>query len=146
MKGETASMANLEPRKCNHCGKIFVPEHYNAKLCSDECRAAARKISNDKSNAKVKANPIQKRCLVCHNRFRTNRSDVVTCSPRCQTIRRLEQQKKYREIRREEEMKKKEEKFVSIDEFERRAREMNMSYGQYDLYLRMHGKERKNAI
>lgn len=139
-------MAKIELTECKHCGRLFVPEHYNIRLCSEECRAAARKISVDRSNAKAreakKVNPIQKRCLVCHHKFRTNRSDVVTCSPHCQRIRNLEKMKEYAEKQRIE----KKQKPMSIAEFNRKAREMGMSYGQYDLYLRMHGKEKQNVL
>lgn len=135
-------MAKLEPIECKQCGKIFVPTHWNSKMCSEECRVIARKISADKGNAKAreirKVNPIQKRCLVCHHKFKTNRSDVVTCSPHCQRIRNLEKMKEYAEKQRIE----KKQKPMSIDEFNRKAREMGMSYGQYDAYLRMHGKEK----
>jgi hypothetical protein len=78
------------------------------------------------------------------------RGDVVTCSPYCQEERRRELQRVSRKIRREEAKAKKVEKKVkkisSIDEFNRKAREMGMTYGQYELYLRLHGKEQKNVV
>jgi hypothetical protein len=144
-------MAEMEEIICKHCGKLYKPTHRNYKYCGEECSYSAKKIQIKENNKRARENKkvqaIEKRCLVCHHKFSTNRSDVVTCSPYCQRIRTIEQQKKYREIKKEKEKKKaKQQKPLSIAEFDRKAREMGMTYGQYDLYLRMHGKEQKDVV
>ena len=140
-------MAVIEEKICKWCSKSFTPEHWSSVYCSEECHTAARqkqiKENNKRAYEKNKIKAVTKRCLVCHHRFSTNRSDIVTCSPYCQEIRRKEQQKAYRQNKRVEAKKKKP---VSIAEFNRRAREMGMTYGEYELHLRLHGKEQKNVI
>ncbi len=144
-------MAKLEERICKHCGKFYMPTHQSNKYCSEECRYTAKKIkikeNNKKAYAKMKKPTLQKKCLVCRKKFKTVRSDVVTCSPFCQKIRRQEQRKEREQIKKEEEKRKANQpKPMSIAEFDREARKMGMTYGQYDLYLRMHGKEQRNVI
>ena len=143
-------MANLEERICEQCGKLYVPTHHCNKYCSEECRYTAKKKrireNNKKAYEKMKVKEDAKRCLVCRRWFKTNRKDVVTCSPYCQEIRMKEWRKEYRKKKRIEETKKREiTKPMSIAEFNRRAREKGMTYGQYELYLRMEGQKR-NAI
>ena len=138
-------MAVMKELNCTHCGKLFMQTHFNQRVCSDECRAAARKISVDKSNAKMKANNIQKRCIVCRTRFRTNRSDVVACSPYCQRVRTQQLQKEYHRIRREEAKRKEAARPATLAEFNAAARAAGMTYGQYELYLRKE-EQKRNAV
>ena len=142
-------MAKLEERKCQRCGKVYMPTHWSSKFCGEECRYEHKKeqikLNNKKAYEKFKKEQIKKRCVICRKTFKTVRSDVVTCSPYCQEIRHKEYMKKYNKNKRDE-TKKKKEKTMSIAEFDREARKMGMSYGQYDLYLRLHGKEKKSVI
>lgn len=143
-------MAKLEERICEQCGAVYMPTHHSNKYCSEECRYEAKKNrikrNNRKAYEKVKKKEEWKRCLVCRTRFKTVRSDVVTCSPYCQSIRKREQQKGYRQTRKEERKKKKnQQKPMSIAEFDRRAREMGLSYGHYELHLRRE-EQKRNVV
>lgn len=46
---------------CNICGKEFEPKHFNQKLCSDECKKRARKISLEKYKKSDKGKEALKR-------------------------------------------------------------------------------------
>ena len=147
-------MANLEEKICVECGEFFMPTRSKCKYCSDECRMDAHRKQVDKNNKriheKIKVKPKTKSCAVCKKKFQTNRSDVVTCSPQCQRTRTLEKHKVYNQMRRDEAKEAKKIKEVSkqltIAEFDRKAREMGMSYGHYELYLRMQARGKRNAV
>lgn len=87
-------------------------------------------------------NMYQKKCLVCGKEFEHGRSNKDCCSPECTYQRKLEYGREYNRQRAVEE------KVVtapvkvmspksSLAEFNSRARAAGMSYGQYDLALRM---------
>ena len=143
-------MAGIDARTCAWCGGLFIPTHWRSKYCCEECRIEGRqeavRKANQKNNAKVKKQANKKKCLICKKVFSTPRSDIVTCSPYCQKVRTDELQKEYRKIRREELKKKKACKPLTLAEFDRKAKEMGMSYGHYQLYLRTQGKEQKNVV
>ena len=46
---------------CNICGKEFEPKHFNQKLCSEECKKQARKISLEKYKKSEKGKEATKR-------------------------------------------------------------------------------------
>jgi predicted nucleic acid-binding Zn ribbon protein len=142
-------MAKIEEKICKHCGEFYMPTHWNNKFCSVECRDNARKIqikeNNKKSNEKIKKVQIQKRCLVCHHKFKTVRSDVVTCSPFCQKIRRQEQRREYDRLKKEEEKRLAAlPKPKTLSQIEAEARAMGMHYGEYVAYIER--KEKKNVV
>src|SRR5574344_1176197 len=46
---------------CGICGKEFEPKHFNQKLCSEECKKQARKISLEKHKKSEKGKEATKR-------------------------------------------------------------------------------------
>ena len=142
-------MAVLEEKICKQCGKFYMPTHWSNKFCSEECRYTAKKIkikeNNKKAYEKLKKPMLQKKCLVCKKKFKTVRSDVVTCSPFCQKIRRQEQRVERKRLKMDEEKRLAAlPKPKTLSEIEAEARAMGMHYGEYVAY--MERKEKKNVV
>lgn len=78
----------ITPRKCEVCGKEFLPPIYNrhAKYCSDECRKdaanALRRARRGSDGTRVL--PLRKRvCAGCGKEFETRANNVKFCSRSC---------------------------------------------------------------
>lgn len=87
-------------------------------------------------------NMYRKKCLVCGKEFEHGRSNKDCCSPECTYQRKLERCREYNRQRAIEqrvasEPVKKMPPKSSLAEFNARARAAGMSYGQYDLALRL---------
>jgi len=96
-------------RKCKICGRMFEPKYFNTQMCSAECVAAARKISNAKTNDRVKKERRERLgiriCVECGVEFAPSRETQVCCNSICQHERIRKIEKSWRE-----EAKKKDEK------------------------------------
>lgn len=132
-------------KQCTYCGGDFEVDGNNRNemkrgYCSDLCRHRAQRAR--RKNGPVE---IEKVCLECGKAYIAKRCDSVTCSSECNYERTKKRSKEtgaaYRAKMRAErllqkEKVKKKKKAESIPEFNRKAREMGKSYGQYDVYLR----------
>ena len=156
--GEGAEVIKI----CAICGKQFEVggmdrNRSNRKYCGEECAYTAayeRKKRYAQSGKKQMANV---KCEICGKIFLTPYIRKVTCSPECKyersRILSRENDRRRREAIRNgthPSLRKKAEqnKVESIHDFNRRAREMGMTYGQYDLYLRMQAtrKEKEQNV
>lgn len=135
-------------KQCRHCGGGFEVDESNQyekrkEYCSDICRSRAR-------HKRKKDGPTgyEKVCQECGKAYVAKRCDSVTCSPECNTERNKRRVRengafyraKYRAermLQKEKEKQKPKNKADTLAEFDRKARAMGLSYGQYDLYLRM---------
>jgi hypothetical protein len=133
-------------KQCRHCGGDFEidgSDHHQRKIeyCSKLCRNRAHALR--KHGGPVQ---IEKVCQECGKVYMAKRCDSVTCSRECNYERNKRRVREsgavWREKMRAERLLQKEQpekkkKAETIPDFNRKAREMGMSYGQYDLYLRM---------
>ena len=69
--------SNVEPIKCQHCGKEFIKWRGNQKFCSDECRN-----NHAKKPPKVKVIP-PRICLQCGQEFIPTNNNQKYCSEVC---------------------------------------------------------------
>ena len=138
-------------KTCIYCNGDFEVDESNhherrREYCSQLCRNRAyylRKIGGKKE--------IEKTCLECGKVYMAKRCDSVTCGAECLGERNKRRVREngaiYREKMRAERLTEKErpktkrKKPETLAEFDRKAREMGMSYGHYDLYLRMQKRE-----
>lgn len=132
-------------KQCRHCGGDFEVDgndHHQRKIeyCSKLCRNRAhhmRKVGGPKEYEKV--------CLECGKTYIAKRCDSVTCGRECnyeRNKRRVREagvawREKMRAERLLQEQKPKRKKIESIDEVQKKAQEMGMSYGQYMARLYM---------
>ena len=135
---------------CVMCGKAFEVDDKDRnrnrrRFCGIDCAeqgAYQRKRVYAKSG-KDRARDVK--CAVCGKIFRTSYSQKVTCSSDCKHERAnmlsRERGRALREAVRNGTMqapeRKKAKKVEPIHDFNRKAREMGMSYWQYDMYLRL---------
>ena len=63
--------------KCDNCGKVFVgPDNSLTRFCSNACKSAYRR--------KTGKDLIEKECVICGNKFKTNKyRPGRTCSRKC---------------------------------------------------------------
>lgn len=133
---------------CGICGKVFEVDEKNInerrrKYCGEECAktAQAERIhAYSVTHRKPGKNAI---CVVCGKPFMTNRPHKVTCGPDCQYERNkmLARENAHRKTKKYlaeqaaipklEPPPRKQKKVESIEEVQRKARELGMSYGQY---------------
>ena len=134
-------------KKCVHCGGDFEVDESNhherrREYCSSICKHRAhhlRRIGGPQE--------YEKECLECGRVYMAKRCDSATCSPECYKERNKKRNRITGAIYREkmradrlllvEQPKPEPKKPETIAEFDRKAREMGMTYGQYDLYLRL---------
>ena len=101
------------------------------------------KIRIKEFKKKGKKEPCEKWCVICGSKFTTNMDRKLVCSERCAKERKRLKAYDYRKNEVKEKpvpkIKKKPKKSNAelIDEKERKAKEMGMSYGQYDAWLRI---------
>lgn len=146
-------------KNCLICGKPFEVDDMDRnrshrKYCGEECAYTAayeRKKRYAQNGKKQMANV---KCEICGKIFLTPYIRQVTCGPECKyersRILSRENDRKRREAIRNgthPSLRKKAEqnKVEPIHDFNRRAREMGMTYGQYDLYLRMQATRKERA-
>ena len=100
--------ATREKRKeqavCVVCGKTFKRKD-KEKICSEECRKAARKVQ-------------EKVCKTCGKAFIPNRDHKKFCSAECK--------KNANKVEKPKPIKK-----LNVSAIARKARELGMSYGKY---------------
>ena len=72
--------------RCRICGKQFVG-HYSRSLCSDQCRATAKRIVGRCASQKLRDSrrrpPQARKCQCCAGRFASIRKSARYCSPNC---------------------------------------------------------------
>lgn len=133
-------------KQCRHCGSDFEVDgtnHHERKIeyCSNLCRHRAH-------HARKMGGPvmIEKVCQECGKTYIARRCDSVTCSRECNYERNRKRVKAagtaYREKMKAERQRLNEElmskkKFESIEDIQRKARAMGMSYGKYLVYMSM---------
>jgi hypothetical protein len=134
-------------KQCRHCGSDFEVDennHHQRKIeyCSDKCRHREHDLR--KRGGPVR---IEKVCEECGKPYIAGRRDSVTCSRECNYERNKRRvrdrgayyREKYRaeRILQEEKAKRKKKKIESIDQIQKKAQAMGMSYGQYmaQLYI-----------
>lgn len=131
-------------KQCRNCGNDFEVDgsnHHERKIeyCSKLCR-------NQAHYARKHGGPvlIEKVCQECGKPYMAKRCDSVTCSRECNYERNRKRTKAageaYRERARAEKLLKKEqpkekERFDSIEDIQRKARAMGLSYGKYLVYM-----------
>ena len=129
-----------KPIACKHCGKMFTPKNNLQKYCSGECYYAEAKHRQTESYKKLDIP--ERECVVCGRKFTPLYSQkTIFCTDVCKRKRQLEQQKESRERAKTNALEKKK-KMSALAEMNAKARELNMSFGQYDLYLRMQNSAR----
>lgn len=76
--------------KCKMCQTIFLSEHKNSLLCSDECREARkRELQNEKYKLGLTKKqykpkkPTKKICVICDEPFKTTHKNKKTCGDDC---------------------------------------------------------------
>lgn len=112
--------------ECKCCGKTFEPNSASRLYCSQECYNVVNRERARKKNAIL----VEKKCAYCGKPFiKTANSRKVYCDPKCKS--------KMNHSVKMEKKRKKPNKVKSLAEFQREARMLNMSYGQYDTYLRL---------
>lgn len=156
--------SDVEPIKCQHCGKEFVKWRGNQKFCSAKCRN-----NHAKKPPKVKVIP-PRICLQCGKEFIPTMSTQKYCSEICceaywgrrvvvHTMTCKTCGKKFTDVYkakycskkcRNEAIKKEQakhamakatdEKVKTLAEWTREARECNMDYGQYRAQIEVFGK------
>lgn len=135
-------------RVCEICGKVFVSNAPNQKVCSSECqrvrkRYAAKEWYADHKNANVtqpQGKTFKKFCLICKKEYEANSSNQKYCGKECAAIAMREQAKinKPRNQKAMRERKKAEKRAAKIQGSHDslvnaavEARSAGMTYGQY---------------
>lgn len=125
-------------RKCKICGRMFEPKYFNTQMCSAECVAAARKISNAKTNERVKKERRERLgiriCVECGVEFAPSRETQVCCNSICQHERIRKIEKSWREEAKKKDEKTKK-KADTLAEINAKARAAGMTYGKYMEYI-----------
>ncbi len=134
-------------KQCRHCGGDFEVDETNhhqrrIEYCSNKCRYRAhdlRKKGGPKQYEKV--------CQECGKTYIAKRCDSVTCGRECDYERNKRRVREngaaYREKYRAERLLQKElanrkkAKVESIDQVQKKAQAMGMSYGRYLAYMQM---------
>jgi hypothetical protein len=133
-------------KQCVHCGcdfEIDESNHHERKreYCSKKCIHKAQ--YKRKKGAPVL---IEKVCEECGKTYIAKRHDSVTCGRDCNYERNRKRVREagiaYRERMRAERLKLNEElmpkkKYESIEDIQRKARAVGMSYGKYLVYMSM---------
>lgn len=149
---------------CGKCGKAFEVDDKDRyerkrKYCGIECAEA---VKSERIRAYSKAHrkpPKSVICAICGKSFLTSRPHQVTCSPECnyersKALARESAHKKTKKYlaelaaMREPEPKpqpREQKRVEQIPDFNEKAREMGLSYGQYDAYLRMQAMRKERA-
>lgn len=68
----------IEPRKCPHCGKEFMPNRISQIYCSVRCKY------DERNERRRKMKPIK--CAICGEEFTPKHGRHIYCSPRCKEI------------------------------------------------------------
>jgi hypothetical protein len=140
------------------CNKEFYVDDLDRnrnrrKYCSIDCEDTARNERQREIRKNGKKPPRNVECEICGKIFLTHLSQKVTCSPECKDERHKRIVNANNRARREAILngtlpkpeRKKQKKVETLAERNRKAREMGMTYGEYDKYLRIQAmrKERE---
>lgn len=73
----------MEEKKCEECGKLYIPKAHNGRWCSQECYKLFRKKADHE--AREKANPLPEwlLCKVCGKEFKPTTKSNTVCSDEC---------------------------------------------------------------
>ena len=135
---------------CMICGREFITNKKNIKLCSEECKKAAVQRHNRRYYEKKREKRIQLRamwsrprtCLQCSTSFVPHHKRQVCCSEKCQRIHHSDMMKDRREkmklLRVQEGFEEKSEQMIrhelhcaALAATNAKARAAGMSYGYY---------------
>ena len=130
-------------KQCRHCGGDFEVDGTNhharrIEYCSNLCRC--REHERRKRGGPVQ---IEKVCQECGKPYIARRHDSVTCGRECNAERNKRRvretgafyREKYRAERMLQEKRPKRKKIETIDQVQKKAQAMGMSYGKYLAYL-----------
>lgn len=133
-------------KQCRHCGGDFEVDgtnHHQRQIeyCSNKCR-------HREHDQRRRGGPVQIEmvCQECGKPYIGRRRDSVTCSPECNSIRNRRRvretgayyREKYRAERLlQEEKERQKKKIESIDQVQKKAQAMGMSYGKYLAYMQI---------
>jgi ribosomal protein S27AE len=72
-------------KKCPACNTVFITNHFNRMICSDECRKIRRQETVKKYvHRRIKNREVTKQCTICGKDFATHLKLKRTCSEECQ--------------------------------------------------------------
>ena len=131
-------MGIFERRKCKRpeCNNTFIPTRKDHVYCCEFCRECDRsRVAREKYVPKALKDP--RNCQECNKKFQPKRDAQIYCCSEC----RRKAEKANAKRLKVEEPKRKPNK--SLVEMELEAKKLNMSYGMYDVMLRMKRMERK---
>ena len=122
----------FEPRKCEVCGKEYIPTKKSQRCCSKACSLKRWKLMNPEYCAPPRE---IRKCIICGNEFMPIRSNHVCCSKKCTSKRNKETQllndRAINEIRKAQEAMP-ESNHDAIAMLTIAARAEGLSYGQYE--------------
>ena len=139
----------LQERKCNYCGKKFMPTVKTNIYCSTDCQYENRKKRQREGKEGELAKIPKRPCIICGTIYQPKRANGTCCSDKCrrkhykkmQTIssKKLQEKKKAEELMAKIKVQEKR-KNSPLVEMNAKARELGMSYGQYTVYLQFQNK------
>jgi len=133
-------------KQCRHCGGDFeVDENNHHERRKEYCSVKCRDRANDLRRRRSDPVRIEKVCQECGKVYIAKRCDSVTCGRECNYERNKRRVREAGAVWREkaraerllqrEKPKPKKKKIESIDEIQKKAQAMGMSYGKYLAYL-----------
>ena len=132
-------------KQCRHCGGDFEVnenDHHEKRIeyCSNRCRYRERDLRRKGGPVRI-----EMICQECGGQYIAKRHDSVTCSAKCNAERNKRRVREYGAVYREKmraeklllKEQPKQEKVESIDEVQKKAQAMGMSYGKYLAYMQI---------
>ena len=84
MYGRNGKNKDYKEKICYICGETFKPNCGVQKLCSNECRAAARRRrSREEFGWSNRENLEPKTCVICGEQYKPKAKSQKTCSKEC---------------------------------------------------------------
>lgn len=116
------------PKNCKVCGKKFMANSTGTKYCSDDCRELAMKKRLKKLT-----------CAICGKEFESVKCNARYCSQECRYKAQKLNYKTYKNYGVEQDNHTKVRKTSKrhLSSINRKARDANMSYGEYQAKLYM---------
>lgn len=125
-------MANYKPRKCEVCGKEYIPTKISQRCCSKACSLKRWKSMNPEYCAPPRE---IKKCIICGTEFMPKRTSHICCSKKCTMQRNKETQlindRLFREAQKAQEAMP-ESNHDAIAQLTIEATEQGLSYGQLE--------------
>ena len=81
----------MRTRPCLQCGKYFLPESHQERLCSETCRvlrkADKNKVFEKERTGRRGRKIVEKTCRECGEKFTPGHSSIQVCSDECRALR-----------------------------------------------------------